>query len=299
MPAVSSACGSDASSGLALFTHPLLTVHCALHRRTCYKPPTLLPNACTPVRALCSAALVRGRRETDTPLCVDCFACLERVLNEDEEDSETGRCPVCQRSLGRKPYESGELRFDRALTALCMQIFPRPGDDERMRAAIAREEELRAEVRRQQAAAEARSRRETYHRKAVHALAGAPRPEVEAEQSAILPSVDSVTVLFELRQLMVPNSIAVPVTMDRPFLRTPPSLTAHALALYIACQLPPGSGHVFVCNRHGQPFAQTALVTSFLHTDDAQHPSSGAVPVVYFFCGALPSHGGLLGDGYM
>lgn len=218
---------------------------------------------------------------------------MERVLFDDDDDYDQGHCPVCSRNLGRTPYLSGELRFDRALTALCMQIFPRPGDDERMQAAIAREEELRAELRRQQAAADARKNASTHAvRRRVGAHTGAPRPGADggAEASG-LPSVESATAVFRLRQMGVPSSGASPgagETLSRPFLRTPPTLTAHALALYITSQLPSGAGQVSVCTRHGDPVVDTAQVVTFMHYEDAQ--PSGALPVVYFFC-----HGGSAG----
>jgi hypothetical protein len=204
----------------------------------------------------------------------DCFACVEHVLSSG--DSQQAECPVCHRSLGLTPYHTGELRFDRAVTALCTQLFPRPGDAERMQAATQREEELRAELRRQQAAADARRGDPTGKRKASRQRA-AMAPDVFNG----LPSADSATVVFELRNADFNSADAMQlpgVQLRRPFLRSSPAVTDTELAKYVAsCMDFPGAVTI-LSPETGHACVEGTPLSGLLGHDD--QPSG--VPVVLF-----------------
>ena len=210
-----------------------------------------------------------------TTLCcsADCFACVEHVLSS--ETTQQAECPVCHRNLGLTPYHTGELRFDRAVTALCTQLFPRPGDAERMQAAIQREEELRAELRRQQAAADARRGEGTGRRKASR-----QRAAVAPDVFGGLPSADSATVVFELRNADASNGAdAMPgVQLRRPFLRASPAVTDVELAKYVGtCMDVPGAVAILSPETGATSVDGTPLSRLLRHGDQPD-----GVPVVSF-----------------
>jgi hypothetical protein len=93
------------------------------------------------VRSLICGSL--DRAHPFVPLAV-CRECIEAHVTL--ADGAVVKCPVCSRPLGTAPFSSGELRFDRALTALCARVFG--GVDigfEESKAQELRREDLRGE----------------------------------------------------------------------------------------------------------------------------------------------------------
>jgi len=158
------------------------------------------------------------------PQCMHsfCRACIEPLMADEDEMCP---CPVCNRKLGLQPFSSGELRFDRSLTALSLRLFPRADDAERMA-----QEEQRAAPSLQRAEAprhkEAPADRKPRGRPVQATVLAAPVAH------ANMPSCDKATVAFAL----INNAAEGSATLDlaRPFLRASACLTAAQLAHHVA-----------------------------------------------------------------
>jgi Zinc finger, C3HC4 type (RING finger) len=186
-----------------------------------------------PVRERLSCAVCKDilRGAYTAPECMHtfCRACIEPLVLAAEDEDQPAPCPVCKRSLGMKPFATGELRFDRTLTALVQRLFPRAGDAERMSAEETRAQKLREDTRLLHEAKEAAKPRP---RPAVPAPAALVAP---TESERVVPSAELAQVAFELRQR---SGLGAPIA--RPFLRTSPGIRADQLAAFV----PPGAGRV-------------------------------------------------------
>lgn len=146
---------------------------------------------------------------------------------------------MCRVPLGRDPLASGSLRFDRQLSALCRTVFPRDGD-----AALLAAEEARADEARRRRDANAprgrgaplRAPPEPRRRAAPQQPAAAARLPPSSVPYTALPSVEAAVIIYELLPL---HASGVP-PLDKPFVRTPPNITAAALQRYISARLPSG-----------------------------------------------------------
>jgi len=227
-------------------------------------------------------------------VCAVCGACIEEFVRG---AGESANCPVCKRKLGVAPFSSGELRFDRALTALCMHIFPRAGDKELMAEAETRAQELR--VRTQQQAATAESRKPAArtgpapsHKKRrpgppgpntiAAAIAESLRPPPPPEAA---PSVEAASVVYEVRPLphVAVGDQAYVAALERPYVRTPLNLSAQSLGRYIASKCTVTEGwELQVCTPQGEPVHPLAPLIAFMHKGQPAEGAASGMPVVYF-----------------
>ena len=220
-----------------------------------------------PIRAKLSCArchdILRGAYTAPECMHTFCRACIEPLVLAAEEEDEPAPCPACKRSLGMKPFATGELRFDRTLTALVLRLFPRDGDIERMSTEEMRAQRLREDTRLLHEAKEASKPR--------------PRPAaVPAPVAVVAPvvaertvaSAETATVAFELRQR---SGLGAPLA--RPFLRSSPGVRAEQLTVFV----PAGAGRVQFHLPSGAPAPPSATLDTLL-----QGGAEGGLPFVSF-----------------
>lgn len=246
-------------------------------RRMCCALRTPRRTACTPV----SFPAGWVRRALTLLLAPDCRACVDATL-----DADNPTCPVCHGKLGRDPYESGALRFDRSKTSICSRLFPRPDDaqllvEEEERADAARrkrEAEAPAGPRRAAGREERRPRGRHYGVPEEAYPPGMPQPRP--------PSVESAVVVYQLRPLepaACPAGCAAP-ELEKPFLRTPPDLTVSLLSRYVLSRLPPeaASGRQVLMCALGQPVEGEVLLQALLEGGRASPAGGSEVPAIQY-----------------